>query len=87
MGKRPPLWGSIKYPYIQTDGVRSCSSCKLRYTPPSRTPASMDTNARGIMYIHMRRYGGIFNAVRKYTHGGKYHIQKYHHGDYPHGST
>jgi hypothetical protein len=74
MGKRPPLWGSIKYPYIQTDGVRSCSSCKLRYTPPSRTPAYMDINARGIIYIHMRRYGGIPNAVRKYSHRCKYHV-------------
>ena len=74
MGKRPPLWGSIKYPYILIEGVRSCTIHKLRYTLPLRIHASMDINARGIMCIYMRRYGDMPNAVRKYTHGGKYHV-------------
>ncbi len=61
MGKRPPLWGSIKYKYILPGGVKSCASCKLCYTPSSRTPAYMDINARGTIYIYLRRYGGICN--------------------------
>jgi len=90
MEKRAPLWGLLYldiYLYILIGGRRSYERYVLPYTLPLRIHAYMDTNAYGDMYIYMRRYGGMPNAVHKYTHGGKYHIQKYHRGDYPHGST
>ncbi len=70
-------------PMTKTEKVQEITNKTLSFT----YTRYMDTNAYGIMYIYMRRYGGMPNAVRKYTHGGKYHVQKYHHGDYPHGGT
>jgi len=45
------------YKYILPEGVRSCSSYKLPYTPFFTYTRHMDINARGIIYRMVYAYG------------------------------
>jgi hypothetical protein len=54
------------YLYIQPEGIGSLELYVLPYTLSFTYTRHMDTNARGITYIIIWRYGGMPTAVQRY---------------------